>query len=149
MRRTSPAVRLPSFRMSFRIFSLLLLPLLLALSACDREGPTEIRLADLDEGEYRYVSRLVILERAKAVALVDRPTGNALLDSLSTAWGDSARAETIAGVPSDPRRAQQVGRLLGRILEAELDSLLFSPRPDRLSAPLPDPDPRAPTEQGT
>jgi hypothetical protein len=124
------------------LLPILLLPVLLLLfPACDRGDPGDIRLKDLDEGEYRYVSRIVILERAKAVALVDRPTGDALLDSLAAAWGDSARAETTAGIPSEPARAQQVGRLLGRILEAELDSLLSSPRPDRLAAPLPDPDP--------
>jgi hypothetical protein len=107
-------------------------------------GPgDELRLGDLDEGERRYVDRVVVLERAKAVALVDRPRGAALLDSLAAAWGDSSLAETEAGVPRDPARAAALGRLLQRILVAELDSLVHAPRPDRLAAPLPDPEPVA------
>ena len=104
----------------------------------------EIRLGDLESGERIYVTRVVVLERAKAVALVDRPVGEALLDSLAAAWGDDSLAETEAVVPGDPARAAAVGRLLRRILEAELDSLVLAPRPDRLAAPLPDPEPPAP-----
>ncbi len=129
---------------SLTAVSLLLLVLCLPLHGCGRDKPGDIQLADLNQGEYRYVSRMVVLERAKAVALNDRDTGEALLDSLAIAWGDSALPETAAGVPDDPIRAQLVGRLLGRILEAELDSLLFHPRPDRLAAPLPDPAPARP-----
>jgi hypothetical protein len=72
---------------------------------------------------------------------VDRPLGDTLLDSLATAWGDSALGETAALVPTDPVRAGQVANFLHRVLEAELDSLLLAPRPDRLAAPLPDPPP--------
>ena len=75
------------------------------------------------------------------MALADRSVGDALLDSLAAVWGDSSLVETEAGVPGDPARAAAVGRLLQRILEAELDSLVLAPRPDRLSAPLPDPEP--------
>jgi len=104
----------------------------------------EIRLGDLEPGERMYVTRVVVLERAKAVALVDRSLGEALLDSLAATWGDDSLAETEAVVPEDPARAAAVGRLLRRILEAELDSLVLAPRPDRLAAPLPDPAPPAP-----
>ncbi|MCP4574279.1 MAG: hypothetical protein GY838_18105 [bacterium] len=108
------------------------------LTACD--SAQDLHLDDLAPGEFTYVSRIVVLERAKAVALDDRPTGEALLDSLAAAWGDSSLAETAAGVPDDPARAAAVGRLLERILTAELDSLVLAPRPDRLGAPLPDPE---------
>lgn len=121
-----------------------LLLLLLSLAACEKGDPPPLQLGDLSDSELLYVTRLVVLERAKAVALVDRPLGDALLDSLATAWGDSARSETAAGIPADPRRAGQIGRLLNRILAAELDSLIAAPRPDRLSAPLPDPPPPEP-----
>lgn len=121
---------------------LLLLTATVLLAGCgDPESPPTLQLGDLDQGELQYVSRILILERAKAVALVDRPAGDALLDSLAYAWGDSAAAETSALVPSDPVRAAQVANLLNRMLEAELDSLLHAPRPDRLAAPLPDPLP--------
>ena len=39
--------------------------------------------------------RMVTLERAKAVALADREQGEALLDSLAAAWGDSFVAATL------------------------------------------------------
>ena len=80
------------------------------------------------------------------MALIDRPTGNAILDSLAIAWGDSARQETSRGLPGDPIRAGQVGDLLRRILEAETDSLTHAGRPDRLILPLPDPLPVDPEE---
>lgn len=115
------------------------LALLAQLAGCSAEEPADLTLADLTDGERLYVTRLVVLERAKAVALVDRPTGDALLDSLAQAWGDSARSETEAGVPGDPLRAAQVATLLTRVLEAELDSLLAEPVPRRLAAPLPEP----------
>ena len=119
----------------------LLLASLCLLAGCEQEDHPALQLDDLTSGERLYVSRLVTLERAKAVALIDRTGGDAPLDSLALAWGDSARSETEVGVPDDPVRAGQVSHLLLRILEAELDSLIAAPRPDRLAAPLPDPLP--------
>ncbi|MFO7608529.1 MAG: hypothetical protein R6X35_04935 [Candidatus Krumholzibacteriia bacterium] len=107
-----------------------------ALAGCGGD-PAGLGLDDLTPGEHRYVERMVVLERAKAVGLVDRPRGAALGDSLAAAWGDSALERTIAGLPADPRRAAAVGRLLAGILLAEQDSLVFAPRADRLAAPLP------------
>jgi hypothetical protein len=120
----------------------LLLLVTLTATGCEKTVP-ELRLADLTEAETFYVSRIVLLERAKAVALVDRPAGNALLDSLHAAWGDSALYEALAGAPTDPTRSNRVHGLLMRILEAERDSLVGAARPDRLTAPLPDPAPPA------
>ncbi len=108
---------------------------------CDSSSVPEVGLDDLGPGELLYVHRVVSLERAKAVALVDRTAGTALLDSLAAAWGNNSLDETVAGVPGDPVRAGAVGRLLARILVAEQDSLVMAPRPDRLAAPLPDPPP--------
>ena len=65
--------------------------------------------------------------------------GDVLLDSLAVAWGDSSLEKTLAAAPAHPVRAIQVNDLLKRILEAELDSLIEAPRPDRLSAPLSEP----------
>jgi len=104
-------------------------------------GDPVLTFDDLDAGERLYVQRMVTLERAKAVALVDRERGVALLDSLSAAWGDSSLAETIAGLPRDPRRSAAVGRLLTALLKADQDSLVLAPRADRLTAPLPTPSP--------
>ncbi len=98
-----------------------------------------LTMEQLDPGEQLYITRIVTLERAKAVALVERKEGLALLDSLNIAWGDSAMYETLAGIPTNPLRAKLVNNLLGQILLAEEDSLLRAPRPDRLQAPLPDP----------
>lgn len=126
-------------RTLIRLLYVCLVPI--AVAACETGG--ELRVDDLESGERLYVTRIVVLERAKAVALADRPAGEALLDSLAAAWGDSSLAETEAAVPDDPERAAAVGRLLRRILEAELDSLVLAPRPDRLAAPLPDPQPVA------
>ncbi len=107
-----------------------------AAPGCNHEQ-TKLDLDQLHPGERRYIERIVTLERAKAVALVQRAEGTALLDSLAVAWGDSARTETLADAPVDPIRAQLVNELLNRILEAEQDSLVEAPRPDRLHAPLP------------
>lgn len=126
---------------SFLIRLLCALAAVAAGAGC--ESPGELRLDDLDSGERLYVTRVVVLERAKAVALADRSAGDALLDSLAAAWGDSSLVETEAGAPDDPARAAAVGRLLQRVLESELDSLVLAPRADRLSAPLPDPQPAA------
>lgn len=120
---------------------LVCLSLLMALlPACERQEP-ELRLADLTEAESLYVSRIVVLERAKAIALIDRKLGNVVLDSLHVAWGDSALPEALAGAPVDPVRSARVHALLVRMLEAERDSLIGAPRRDRLAAPLPDPEP--------
>lgn len=116
---------------------------LATLAGCEK-GASRLDLDDLGPGERRFVERMVVLERAKAVGLVDRPRGDALCDSLAVAWGDSALERTIAGLPGDPRRAAAVGRLLAGILLAEQDSLLLAPRPDRLAAPLPPPAPAVP-----
>lgn len=115
------------------------------LAGCG-DDPAGLGLDDLTPGERRYVERMVVLERAKAVGLVDRPRGDALGDSLAAAWGDSALERTLAGLPDDPRRAAAVGRLLVGILLAEQDSLVFAPRPDRLAAPLPRPAAPAPAD---
>jgi len=110
------------------------------LAGCgDADRP--LTVADLTPGEALYVQRVVVLERAKAVALVDRAAGDALLDSLAAAWGDTALDATAAGIPREPERAALVADLLGRLLVAEQDSLTLAPRPDRLGAPLPPPAP--------
>ena len=66
------------------------LAVLLLLAAVGCEQGDEPGLADLTPGERLYVERMVVLERAKAVGLADRGQGNALLDSLAAAWGDSS-----------------------------------------------------------
>ncbi len=79
---------------------------------------------------------MVVLERAKAVALVDRPRGDALLDSLAAAWGDSSLERTLAGLPRDPDRAPSPwARSWPASCEAEQDSLVPGPAPDRLARP--------------
>jgi hypothetical protein len=108
------------------------------LAGCEQRDPP-LTMADLAPDELRYVERVVVLERAKAFALTDRAAGDALLDSLAAAWGDSALAETAAGIPAEPSRAAAVARLLAGILDAEQDSLIHAPRADRLAAPLPAP----------
>ena len=124
---------------------LLLSAALAALGGCQKTD-SELRLADLSEAEHLYVARIVILERAKAVALVDRTAGYAVLDSLAVAWGDSALETTLVGAPSDPHRSQRVHELLTRILKAERDSLILAPRTDRLAEPISDPPPESPPE---
>lgn len=126
---------------------ILMLPALLLLSACEKKEHPPLQVEDLTPGELLYIYRLVTLERAKAVALLDRPTGDSILDSLAIAWGDSARKDTAAGLSGDPIRARQVGNLLKRILEAERDSLIQAARPDRLYAPLPNPPPPDPEQE--
>ena len=107
----------------------------LLFSGCD-QPEKELQLVDLTSAEYTYVQRLVVLERAKAIALHDRDLGNTVLDSLSEAWGDSVEAETAALSPSDPIRSREVHDLLKRVVSAEKDSLMLSPTVLRLSAPL-------------
>jgi len=103
--------------------------------ACSRQEK-DLQLADLSPDEYTYIERIIILERAKAVALNDRDLGNILLDSLLVAWGDSVESETAAMAPQVPKRSQAVHELLGRILMAEKDSLKLVPLIRRLTAPM-------------
>ncbi len=133
---------------------LLLLPLLLAAllvpAGCEKKDDSPLTLNDLTGGEYVYVERMVILERAKTMALIDRTAGDAILDSLAADWGDSSLALTLGGVPSEPLRAEAVAALLRRVLAAEQDSLRASSAFDRLARPLPDPpipEPAAPSEE--
>lgn len=112
--------------------------LTVAVIGCEKR-PSPLRLRDLDRSERTYVERFVALERARAVALVDLDTGNALLDSLARAWDDTAPTSILANLPREPRRVAALHDLLERILAAEADSLLQAPRPGRLAAPLPDP----------
>jgi hypothetical protein len=81
------------------------------------------------------------VERAKAVALVYRENGEALLDSLAAAWGDSAGSETVRGLSGDPSRSVVFNDLLLRVVSAEQDSLLQVPGRNRLQSPLPSPAP--------
>ena len=130
---------------SRRLFFLLLLSGLVPTSGCEKsEAP--LALNDLSEGEYLFVERMVILERAKTAALLDRETGDSLLDSLASAWGDSSLPEAMAGAPRDPVRSEAVTELLGRVIEAEQESLLTSTGLDRLDKPLPEPAPAPPAE---
>lgn len=119
---------------------------LIVLGAGCGEDKSPLAVDQLTPGELTYVTRVVTLERAKAVTLVDRPAGNALLDSLAAAWGDSSLEKTRAGLPTDPLRARLVNELLERLLVAEQDSLIQAPRSDRLRAPLPQPLPPNPPE---
>jgi hypothetical protein len=121
----------------------LLTALLAGPSGCAREQG-ELRLADLTPDERLYVERVIVLERAKAAALLDADRGVALFDSLAVAWGDSSLESTSRLAPREPDRALAVGSLLRRVLGAEQDSLLAWPDRDRLHAPLPDPPPPAP-----
>ncbi|MBU8871570.1 MAG: hypothetical protein KOO60_11960 [Gemmatimonadales bacterium] len=122
------------------LMSIVLLSCLLSAMGCRQEKP-DLELKDLTTAENLYLTRIVVLERAKAVTLVDRKTGTALLDSLAAAWGDTSLATALAGAPANPSRSARVHELLIRVLKAERDSLLKAPRPDRLAAPLPDPPP--------
>ena len=126
-----------------RLYLPLLLTCLLPAAGCEKNDPP-LTLDDLSGGEFVFVERMVILERAKTVALMDRPTGDALLDSLAADWGDSSLSLTTAGAPDDPLRAEAVASLLRRVLAAEQDSLRISSGLDRLTKPLPDPVPEAP-----
>ena len=112
------------------------------LWGCTGEPP-QLTLDDLTPQERTFIERYVVIERARAVALADPPLGQALLDSLGAAWGDSANAETKRLLPGDPARLAAVNRLLSRVLASEEDSLVMAPRADRLAAPLTEP-PKAP-----
>jgi hypothetical protein len=104
------------------------------LASC---GEAPLDLDDLTPAEREFVTRFVVLERARAVALAEPVIGTALLDSLAAAWGDSANAVARHQVPSRADRAAAVYDLLGRILAAESDSLIHAPLARRLTAPLP------------
>ena len=117
--------------------SLILTTLLLTLfaGACSQEEQ-DLQLDDLSPSEYTYIERIIVLERAKAVALNDRDLGNVILDSLMIAWGDSAESETASLAPKDPKRSKAVHQLMVRIAEAENDSLKQTPLLRRLTAPM-------------
>lgn len=125
---------------SRRLFFLFLLSGLIPAAGCEKND-APLALADLSGDEYVFVERMVILERAKTTALLDRETGDALLDSLAATWGDSSLTRTLAGAPRDPVRAEAVAALLRRVIEAEQESLLTSTGLERLVRPLPDPAP--------
>lgn len=114
---------------------------LLGLASCS-ESPLDVD--DLTTAEREFVTRYIVLERARAVALAEPVAGTALLDSLAVAWGDSANAVARGQVPAEPARAAAVYGLLGRLLAAESDSLVQAPRARRLTAPLPSGAPREP-----
>ena len=119
---------------------LLALVCLAMAPGCARRSET-LQLADLAATERLYVERFVTLERARAVALANPDRGDALLDSLGRAWGDSALEWTLHTLPKEPRRVAGMYGLLSRILSAESDSLVKAPFARRLRAPLPDPRP--------
>lgn len=126
--------------LSTRVPSFCALAALLLLASCRGEQPP-LSLADLEPAELDYVTRFVHLERARAVALSDRAAGEALLDSLAAAWGDSALARAEASLSPDTDRLAALHDLLSRVLAAEEDSLLQRPVAARLTAPLPPPAP--------
>jgi len=95
--------------------------LALAVSGCEHSSDR------LTADEARFVERFIALEHARAVALADPDLGDALLDSLAAAWGDSAEVEAMRWFPSDPQRAEMLHSLLHDHLEAEVDSLARAP----------------------
>jgi hypothetical protein len=123
---------------SRRFFLPLLLAGLALASGCEK-ADAPLAMADLSGAEYVFVERMVLLERAKAAALLDRPNGDVLLDSLAVAWGDSSLELTAAGAPKDPIRSEAVGALLRRVIQAEQESLMTTSGFDRWNLPLPEP----------
>ena len=119
---------------------LLLTILLFLLSGCNT-GPDSLSLDDLSVAEREYIEKYVILERARAVAMVDGVVGTALLDSLAVAWGESSGVAIGNALPIEPIRAAAVQNLLHKILVAENDSLVFAPFAHRVTEPLPEPGP--------
>lgn len=91
---------------------LLLILMLAAITGCGRQSD------ELTADEARVVERFIVLERARAVALADPDRGDALLDSLAAAWGDSAEADAMRWFPTDPRRAEMLHKLLHERLSA-------------------------------
>jgi len=132
--------RFPSSRLFFLLLLPVLIPVLMPFAGCEKND-APLALSDLSGDEFVFVERMVILERAKTAALLDRETGDALLDSLAVAWGDSSFPLTLVGAPRNPVRSEAVGTLLRRVLEAEQDSLLTSNGRDRLNLPIPEPKP--------
>jgi hypothetical protein len=126
------------------VVALTLLALVSSLTPLASCGKSALDLDDLTPAEREFVTRFVVLERARAVALAEPAVGTALLDSLAAAWGDSANAVARGQVPALPARAAAVYELLGRLLTAESDSLLHAPLARRLTAPLPQGAPLAP-----
>jgi len=116
--------------------------LFLSASGCNDESKS-LQLADLTPEEREYVTCFVTLERARAVTLVDRVTGETLLDSLAVAWGDSSLDNLKNAISLDTDRTAGLHDLLSRILKAEEDSLLQAPVARRLTADLPDPQPES------
>jgi len=116
------------------------------LASCGEAG---LDLDDLTPAERDFVTRFVVLERARAVALAEPAVGAALLDSLAVAWGDSANVIARGQVPARADRAVAVYDLLGRLLAAESDSLVHAPVARRLAAPLPRGAPRTAPEPAT
>lgn len=114
--------------------TVLLIVVLLGVG-CDREPPP-LAVSDLTPDEAYCLEHLVLLERARAVALADPELGAVVLDSLAVAWGDSFARDLERRLPVEPRRASRFHDLLLRVLEAENDSLTFAPRRGRLTAPF-------------
>jgi hypothetical protein len=114
---------------------------LLVLSGGCEQAPENLALADLSAAERQFVERYVVLERARAVSLADPTTGVTILDSLASAWSDTADLVAERSLSTDPSRAAAVMDLVSRLLEAEADSLVHAPLPRRLSDPLPRPVP--------
>ncbi|MBC8423209.1 hypothetical protein H8E07_03720 [bacterium] len=121
------------------VLNTILCPVLLLSSGCRSDNARPLRLDDLTPAEHRFVTRFIVLERARAVALMDRETGEALFDSLAAAWGDSALAQARADQPEDTKRQAALQTLIASILDAEEDSLVLAPEARRLGAPLLDP----------
>jgi len=124
------------------VFAGLLLAGALLAAGCGSE-PDSVTLDDLTAEETDYLTRFVTLERARAVTFEDRTLGNALLDSLAAAWGDSALTDALGLLPDDPDRLAAIHVLLEQVLEAEADSLIANPLGVPLDAPLrvPEPEP--------
>jgi hypothetical protein len=129
---------------SITLTALLALVLATSLAGCE-ERQKSLQLSDLTQGERLYIEQFMVLERVRAIALVDADLGATLADSLAVAWGDSSMQKVQHGVPDEPARAAAVHDLLLRILEAERDSLVQVPAPRRLTAALPDPPATSPT----
>ena len=109
----------------------------LAMVAGCQADSDQLAVDDLNPAERQIVTQYVVLERARVIALADPENGVAVLDSLATAWGDSASLTAQEDFPLEPARAALVHDLIRRLLEAEMDSLVHAPYPRRLSAPLP------------
>lgn len=127
-----------------RRFPLALMTAAVIMAAGCEKDETPLNFSDLTAGESLYIERVVLLERAKSVALIDRVAGEALFDSLAAAWGDSSLAQTVSGAPTNPVRAAKVAELLRRVITVEQESLKVSPGLNRLALPLPDPPPPLP-----